>query len=210
MKRCSALGLALTLAAGLTLHAPATRACVWEAIDHKIGHDESGPWNPSIYRGIVRGLTVLQVGGALWEGAESRFGRTMWQGIDSQLIGYGSAVAMKHIFTRERPRDTDDPCSFFAHGSNYSFPSEEAALSAALVTPYVLEYGGEHPATYGLLLLPLYVGVGRLKAQAHWQSDVLVGWAVGGLAGWYAHSRDVPILIQILPHGAMVGLKRSF
>ena len=36
-------------------------------------------------------------------------------------------------------------------------------------------------ATYALLaLLPLYVGAGRIKNQAHWQTDVLAGWAIGG------------------------------
>ena len=78
------------------------------------------------------------------------------------------------------------------------------------MTPYVLEYAGDNPAVYALLLLPLYTGVTRVKNQAHWQTDVLAGWAVGGLSGWYAHSRDVPILIEILPHGFRVGLKTSF
>jgi membrane-associated phospholipid phosphatase len=30
-----------------------------------------------------------------------------------------------------------------------------------------------------------------VKNQAHWQTDVLAGWAAGGLSGWYAHSREV-------------------
>ena len=41
-------------------------------------------------------------------------------------------------------------------------------------------------------------------------TDVLAGWAVGGLSGWYAHSRDVPIMIELLPHGFAVGFKRQF
>ena len=42
------------------------------------------------------------------------------------------------------------------------------------------------------------------------KTDVLAGWAVGGLSGWYAHSRDVPIMIELLPHGFAVGYKRQF
>ena len=91
-------------------------------------------------------------------------------------IGPGDEVH----FTRERPATTDNPSKWFAGGHNYSFPSGEAAWSASLVTPFVMEYAGDHPSAYGLLLLPLYVGVGRVKAQAHWQTDVLAGWAVGG------------------------------
>jgi len=202
--------LLIALAASLGLHVTQAGACGWSSIDHKIGYDQSGVWNPDAYRSLLIGLSVAQVGGALWEGAESRFGKTMWQGIDAQLISAATVGVTKRIFTRVRPTETDDPCEWFAHGSNYSFPSEEAALAAALVTPYVLEYGEEYPATYGLLLLPLYIGTARLKAQAHWQSDILFGWAIGGLAGWYAHSRKMPILVQILPHGVMVGLKTSF
>jgi membrane-associated phospholipid phosphatase len=60
------------------------------------------------------------------------------------------------------------------------------------------------------MLLPLYVGAGRVKNQAHWQTDVIAGWAIGGLSGWYAHSRDIPIFIEILPHEVEVGLKARF
>lgn len=86
----------------------------------------------------------------------------------------------------------------------------EAAVAAALVTPYLLEYGSDHSATYALLLLPLYVGVGRVRNHAHWQTDVVAGWAVGGLSGWYAHGRDLPIMIELLPHGFAVGYSRQF
>jgi len=74
-------------------------------------------------------------------------------------------------------------------------------LATSLVTPFVFEYASEHPYTYGLLLISLYVGVRRLRAQAHWQSDVLAGWAVGGLSGWYAHRRETPIFVEVLPSG---------
>ncbi len=112
------------------------------------------------------------------------------------------------IYSRAHARPAgNNPCLWFQGGHNYSFPSGEAAVAAGLVTPYVLEYGPEYPLTYALLLVPLYVGAGRIKNQAHWQTDVIAGWAVGGLSGWYAHSRDVPIMIEILPHGFAIGLQ---
>ena len=196
----------------LVLAAQASQAqnCGWSRVDHLVSYDASGAWNPNVYRGIVGALSIAEIGGAVWEGAESRFGKTMWQGIDSEIIGDVTAEAGKYIFTRARPSAADNPCLWFQHGSNHSFPSGEASVAAALVTPYVLEYGSEHPATYALLLLPLYVGAGRVKNQAHWQTDVLAGWAVGGLSGWYAHSRDVPIMIEILPHGFEIGYKKQF
>jgi len=184
--------------------------CGWSIVDHKVGYSDSGAWNSTVYRGLLGALSLAQFGGAVWEGSESRFGKTMWQGVDSQLISAATASVGKRIFTRVRPRDEDDPCLWFQGGSNHSFPSFEAAVSAALVTPYVLEYGSENRASYAALLLPLYVGVGRIKNQAHWQTDVLAGWVIGGLSGWYAHGRDVPILIQILPDGVAVGLHKRF
>ena len=184
--------------------------CGWSRVEHVVAYDSSGVWNPNVYRAIVGGLTVAQIGGALWDGSETRFGRTMWQGIDAELIGAATATVGKDIFTRARPNQGGNPCLWFQGGSNYSFPSGEASVAAALVTPYILEYGSEHPAVYALMLLPLYVGAGRVKNQDHWQTDVLAGWAVGGLSGWLAHSLDTPIMIQLLPHGVALGLKTQF
>jgi len=179
-------------------------------IDHKVNQDTSGIWNPDAYRGMLLGLTIGQVGLALWEGGESRLGNTAWRGIDSEIIGATSAEALKHVFTRVRPSESDDPGLWFQGESNHSFPSGEAATAAAIVTPYILEYGKDHPSVYALTLVPLYVGIGRVKAQAHWQTDVLGGWAIGGLSGWYAHARDQPIVLQVMPHGIFVGLKKTF
>jgi undecaprenyl-diphosphatase len=198
------------VALAMAMASQPAQGCGLSHIDHQIGLDESGIWNPNAYRGLVVALSAAQVGGAVWEGAESRFGKTMWQGIDAEIGSGLIAEAGKYIFTRARPDQGNDPCLWFQGSSHYSFPSGEASVAAGLVTPYILEYGADHPVTYALLLVPLYVGVGRLKNQAHWQTDVLAGWAVGGLSGWYAHSRETPVLISILPHGVAVGLHRQF
>ena len=206
--RVRSLAMATALLLALAAHAAFAGGPL--LIDHKVEKDESGIWNPNVERGLLLGLTIGQAGLALWEGGESRLGDTAWRGIDSEIIGAVSTEALKHVFTRKRPTETDDPNSFFEGGSNGSFPSGEAAEAASIVTPYMLEYGKEYPAVYALSLIPLYVGVARVKAQAHWQSDVLAGWAVGGLAGWYAHERDSPLLLQVMPNGIFVGLKKQF
>ena len=193
----------------VVLAATATTS-TWADIDHLVTEDTSGIWNPSIYRGLQLGLTIGQIGLALYEGGETRLGNTAWRGIDSELIAAVSTEAFKRTFRRARPRDNPDPDSWFTCSSNCSFVSGEAAESASLVTPYIWEYGSDYPAVYLLAVLPLYVGVGRVKAQAHWQTDVIAGWAVGGLSGWYAHQRDQPIVLQLMPHGIFVGLKKSF
>ncbi len=199
----------LLLTSLLALHSEA-QTCGWSRVDHEVRYDASGLWNPKVYRGLVSGLTLAQIGSAAWEGSETRFGKTMWQGIDAQLIAGASAQVGKVVFTRARPTQGNDPCLWFQGGSHNSFPSMEASVATALVTPYVLEYGSDNPASYALLLLPLYVGAGRIKNQAHWQTDVLAGWAVGGLSGWLAHSLETPITIQLLPHGFAIGFKKQF
>jgi membrane-associated phospholipid phosphatase len=184
--------------------------CGWSRVDHRVGYDNSGAWNPDVYRSIATAVTVAQVGAALWEGSESRFGRTLWQGVDAQIIASVTAAVGKRIFTRVRPIDADNPCLWFEGDSNASFPSRESAGMAALVTPYILEYGSEQPAVYALALLPLYIGSARIKNQAHWQTDVLAGWTIGALSGWFAHRQDIPLMIQVLPDGFAVGFKTRF
>jgi len=188
----------------------AAQNCGWSRIDHTVNEDSSGIWNPNVYRSVLGVASIAGVGGALWEGAETRLGKTMWQGMDSQVIAGVTAEAGKRIFTRKRPYQGDDPCLWFQGKAFDSFPSGETSLATALVTPYVLEYGADNPAVYAMLVLPLWVGTARVKNQAHWQSDVIVGWAVGGLSGWLSHRLETPILIQILPGGFAIGFKAQF
>jgi membrane-associated phospholipid phosphatase len=204
------LRMLLPLCMGFLSAAGMAQNCGWSRVDHRVGYDASGAWNPDVYRGIATAVTVAQVGAALWEGSESRFGRTLWHGVDAQIIASVTAAVGKRIFTRVRPIDADNPCLWFEGGSNASFPSRESAGMAALVTPYILEYGSEQPAVYALALLPLYIGSARIKNQAHWQTDVLAGWAIGGLSGWFAYRQDIPLMIQLLPDGFAVGFKTRF
>lgn len=179
-------------------------------IDHRWNSDDSGIWNRNVQHAVLYSSVGVVVIGAVWEGGETRLGKTYWQSLDSTAIGSASAEALKHIFTRARPTQGNDPDAWFQGGSHYSFPSGEVTTVAAVITPFVFEYHEDYPAVYALELLPLYDGIARMKSQAHWQTDVLAGWALGTLTGWYAHSRDNPLILSVLPHGFMVGIKKSF
>lgn len=199
------------LTIGLLLGAPYCHgSCFWSHIDHEIAFSNSGAWSPNSYRGMMDALTMAQIAGAIYEGSQSRLGRTLWQGIDSEALAAVTSNAAKFAFTRERPESSNDPCKWFQRGSNYSFPSGEAATAAGLVAPYIIEYARDRPVVYALLAIPAYVGVGRMKNHAHWQSDVVVGWAIGGVSGWYAHSREHPFFVSILPRGFTAGYRKSF
>ena len=81
---------------------------------------------------------------------------------------------------------------------------------AGAVTPFVVQYGRDHPAVYALELLPLYDAVARVKVHAHWQSDVLVGWGIGTAAGIWASHRESPLILGWLPGGFEVGFVHRF
>ncbi len=179
-------------------------------IDHLVTYDNSGIWNRSYQNGLEYGLIAVEVAGALWEGADTRLGKTFWQSVDASVIGGLSSTALKYVFTRPRPSQDPDPDEFFAGQGHYSFPSGEVTLAASVVTPFVLEYGPEQPWVYGLEAIPIYDAIARVKVHGHWQSDVLAGWALGTATGWYAHSRQTPFMVEALPDGVSVGFKKRF
>ncbi len=90
-------------------------------------------------------MIVGTVGLALYQGSKTRLGRTGWQAVDSMLLTAAATQVLKTTFSRARPRDTDDAGAFFQGGKNRSFPSGEVSNVAAILSPFVYEYGGEQP-----------------------------------------------------------------
>jgi undecaprenyl-diphosphatase len=179
-------------------------------IDHKVPLDESGIWSRNVQYAVEYGSIVAVVGGAVWFGAEGSPGHTFWQAVDSSVIGALTATVMKPVFSRARPSQTDDPGKWFQGSGHNSFPSGEVMQITTAVTPFIFEYGPSHPAVYALGLLPVYDAIARVKSQAHWQTDVLASLAIGTGIGWYAHGRELPISVKLLPHGITVGLHTQF
>ena len=178
-------------------------------IDSKLNYDNEGIWKRSNQKALMGVLIGGAILGALWEGQDTRIGKTFYQAIDASIIGAASSEVLKRTFRRARPNQTDDPNDWFKHGGR-SFPSGEVTLAAAVVTPFVLEYGHDHPAVYALELIPLYDAVARMKTHGHWQTDVLAGWALGTAAGYYSHSRGESLTVGVLPRGITVGWKTKF
>lgn len=179
-------------------------------IDHLVDYQNSGIWKRSNQTALLDSLIGGEIAGALWEGGETRLGKTFWQSIDSSAIGALSSEAMKHIFTRSRPDQSSDPNLWFQGSSHYSFPSGEVTAVTSIVTPFVLEYAHDYPAVYALELLPLYDGIARVKVHAHWQSDAMAGFALGTGVAYFAHTRESPIILSVLPQGFFVGLRSKF
>lgn len=179
-------------------------------IDHRVAYDNSGIWNRSDQNLLVYGTVATVVGGALAFGDNDKLGDTFWRSVDALAVTAVATEGMKLTFQRERPSQTADPNRFFAGSHAQSFPSGEVAAISAAVTPFMVNYGSDHPAVYALALLPAYDAVARVKTHGHWQSDVLVGAAIGaGVGLWTAH-RDSPLIIGWLPGGFQVGFVHHF
>lgn len=177
-------------------------------IDHRLAYDNSGIWARHDQLRLQDGVVLVELGGALWLGGENRLGNTFWRSLDSSAFTALTVEGMKYSFGRQRPSQTSDPNQWFSGGQ--SFPSGEVALQASFVTPFILEYSHDHPWVWSLELLPAYDGLARMKVHGHWQTDVLAGWAVGTLWGLYAHDRQTPFFLGIMPHGIVVGLRTTF
>jgi undecaprenyl-diphosphatase len=150
------------------------------------------------------------VGTALWQGTDTKLGRTSWQALDASLLTAGTTEVLKNVFQRPRPSENPNSDVWFAGHGNKSFPSGEAAFMAAFVTPYIYAYKDEQPAVWGLVALPVYMGYARMSSQAHWLSDILAGYAVGFELGYYATQRQQPLVLSITGQGVFVGWRTKF
>lgn len=185
-------------------------AVAGDGIDHRWNLDESGIWSSSNQH-AVRYLSALAVvGGALYEGSDTRLGATFWKSAESMAAANVAAEAIKRITRRARPNEGNDPNDWFGSTAHMSFPSGEVSHITALVTPFIAEYGRDYPAVWGLAALPVYVGAARLKSQAHWQTDVLAGVALGASIGCYEYNRKSAWMVTVLPRGITVGMRTQF
>ena len=206
------LSLLVALAVATLLAAPAAQAGGGLlGLDHLVPYDDHGIWARKNQLLLMDVLLAGEAGVALWEGGDTRLGHTAWQSIDATVASSVAVQVLKVGFSRSRPYQDGNPDLWFQGSGHASFPSGEAAVASAVVTPLVLEYGRDHPAVYALALLPAYDAIARVKVHGHWQSDVLVGIALGTAAGWYAHERTrTPLVLGLLPQGFYVGLRHEF
>lgn len=179
-------------------------------IDHRLRYNDHGIWSRSNQLLMLDLLMLGDAAGAVWEGGQTRLGKTYWQSLDSLVLGGISSTALKMTFTRERPGQVNDPNRFFTGHGNQSFPSGEVTATTAIVTPFVLEYGDDHPWVWSLEILPLYDAQARMNTWGHWQTDVLGGFLLGTAVGYYAHKRHLPFTLSVMPHSIQVGLRTKF
>jgi len=185
-------------------------SCARAGIDHEVRLDQSGIWARSYQTDLEIGVVAVEVAGALWFGNDEPLGHTFWQTIDASALSGVTALAMKRAFGRARPDQGNDPNRWFKGSCCESFPSGEVTLQASFVTPFIANYAHQHPWIWALEILPIYDAEARLKSHAHWQTDVLAGWALGTGFGYWSSTRAIPLSVQILPRGVSVGFSKRF
>jgi len=177
----------------------------WE-LDKKVKKDDSGFWGAHYY--IPKASAVAILGMAFYEGTESRFGKTTWQSLDAGIMSQLVTEVVKQSAGRNRPRDAETSLEWGEGGK--SFFSGHVSGMTAVVTPYILEYQDDYPLVNLLWALPLHQMVGRVKAQAHWQSDVLVGVLAGFVSGYWAWKRESPLILYFNSDKVVMGFKYKF
>ena len=199
--RCSVVATVIFLAVSSGAHA---------GLDHPVTPTDSGIWARKYTQALQYGVIATEVGGSLWLGGESELGLTFWQTIDSSVFSGITAQLMKWGFGRKRPSQTNDPNEWFKGTQYQSFPSGEVTLQASFVTPFIVTYADRQPWVWALEILPAYDAVARVKEGAHWQTDVIAGWALGSAFGYVAAKNKTPFFLSIVPHGFVVGLQSSW
>jgi len=177
----------------------------WE-LDKKVKLNESGIIGA--HYDIPKYSLIAIVGVAAYEGSESRLGKTSWQALDAGIVSQMVSESVKRIAARNRPREAQSPNEWGEGGK--SFPSGHVSGMTAMVTPYILEYKDDYPLVHLLWAFPVHQMVGRVSAQAHWQSDVIAGALLGVASGYWAHKRETPMLLYFSKDNIYVGLKYKF
>jgi membrane-associated phospholipid phosphatase len=179
-------------------------------IDHEWSLDENGIWARKYQTSIEYGVIAVEISGALWFGNDNELGHTMWQTLDSSIISGLAADVLKRVTGRARPEQGNNPNAWFRGSCCESFPSGEVTLQASFVTPFIVNYARENPWIWGLEVLPVYDAIARLKSQAHWQSDVIAGYALGTGVGYWTSTWKTPLTVRVLPGGLSIGLSKRF
>jgi hypothetical protein len=182
----------------------------YAGLDHELPLDQSGIWARQYQTGLQNAVIALELAGGLWCGNDNSLGHTFWQTIDASAISGVGATALKYAFSRARPNQGNNPNAWFKGSGYQSFPSGEVTLQASFVTPFIANYGRQEPWVWALEALPAYDALARLKSQAHWQTDVIAGWALGTGVGYWSSTRAIPLSVQLLPRGLSVGYSKRF
>lgn len=145
---------------------------------------------------------ALYAGGRLWH--NQRMADLGVHGTEAIVVGLTATGLIKGLAGRARPYvDTDNPRDFkpfrgFTSGTDYSsFPSGHTLTGFAVASAVTAETRRWWPHSTWYIAPVMYggaslIGLSRMYNNKHWASDVMLGAAIGTLAGskvvQYSHS----------------------
>ena len=146
-------------------------------------------WGDALVRGVMwvgttpLALVVVVLLLAVLTVAKSAY-RTAMTSALALALATGAAVWLKGAFARPRPPQD----LTMVHPGGWAFPSTHAAATAALAVAVLTgsRWASARQARSVAVVLALalgIVGVCMVYLGAHWVTDVLAGWVVGGAIG---------------------------
>lgn len=140
-----------------------------------------------------------------------------WNMLEAAGLASLTGFAMKYMFGRQRPYQTNDPNRWFAGGS--SFPSLH--VSAAFAIGTVLAESGNPKIRWLRRVIGYGIGIGtaylRMKHNAHWLSDTVAAAALGMATAHFvmdrrAHQEMDDSMVSVVPvrGGAMLAYAHDF
>ncbi|MGL5359061.1 MAG: phosphatase PAP2 family protein [Shewanella sp.] len=136
-------------------------------------------------------LPATALGATLWyeDGHEGS-----WQLLQAAVSSRVVVEGLKYGVNKDRPDGSGDD----------SFPSGHTADSFMAASFIQQRYGWQ----YGLpaYALASYVGYTRVASDQHYLEDVLVGAAIGALAGWYFAKPYHGVTVTPLAHKGVYGV----
>jgi undecaprenyl-diphosphatase len=125
--------------------------------------------------------------------AAAAFGWFIWKKRRAEYIVLGAALLSLTVnpmlkFLVDRPRPTEDLVVIWGDPAGMGFPSGHAYTAMIMfgllyyLTPIVIPWRKlVHLIQYSSLTLIILIGISRVYLGAHWPSDVLGGFLVGGI-----------------------------
>jgi len=131
--------------------------------------------------GLFPASLALVLGNAVVSWLRGERGAT-WAFLVVGATAGASFSVLKDVVQRPRPALWPR----LVESDGYAFPSGHAMVTAAvfpLLAHVLARRAPRWAAAFWAmgLLVPLYVGFGRLYLGVHWPTDVLAGWALGAL-----------------------------
>ena len=141
-------------------------------------------WVGTLFSDIEKASIPLMIviTGVLWflsrPGGDRKWKLACGSAYLSAAIGYAVAFAIHHVWARPRPYMTHHIAHPWSNATDASFPSDHSTVSFAIAFAVVMF---DPVAGAVFLVIAAIIAVGRLFIGAHYPSDVLVGFAIGGV-----------------------------